>query len=78
MNLKAFLISFILVYIVLSAPAIVGIGLEIEWVSEATWIQKFKGTVIDGLLEYFLLKAVIASIVGFVVSIVKARGRSSH
>lgn len=77
MNLKAFLIGFVLVYILISLPGIIGIGYVIDWVSEATLFQKFKGYVVDGLLDNFLIKIVIASIVGVVVSFVIARRRHS-
>lgn len=77
MNLKAFFITFVFVYISISLLAIVGIGYVIDWVPGATWYQKFKGYVIDGLINNFLIKTIIASIVGFVVSLVISKRRHS-
>lgn len=76
MNLKAFLITFVFVYVlIISLPAILGIGYVIDWVPEATLFQKFKGYVIDGLLNNFLIKTVIACIAGIVVSLVITKRR---
>ncbi len=70
MNVKAFLITFVFVYVSISLPEILGIGYAIDWVPEAKLFQKFKGYVIDGLLNNFLIKTVIACIVGIVVNLV--------
>jgi hypothetical protein len=43
MNLKAFLIKFVIVYVSISLPEIFGIGTVIDWVPEATLFQKLKG-----------------------------------
>lgn len=40
----------------------------IDWIPEATLFQKFKGYVIDSLLNNYLIKTLIATIVGIVVS----------
>jgi len=77
MNLKAFLIIFVLVYVSISLPEIFGIGTVIDWVPEATLFQKLKGYVIEGLLNNFLGKTVIACIVGIVVSLVISKRRQS-
>lgn len=78
MNLKAFLITFVFVYVLISLPAILGIGYVIDWVTEATLFQKFKGYVMDGLLNSFLTKTVIACIVGIVVSLVISKRRHQN
>jgi hypothetical protein len=70
MSLKTFLITFVFVYVLTSLPATLGIGYVIDWVPEATLFQKFKGYVIDGLLNNFLIKTVIAFVVGIVLSLV--------
>lgn len=70
MKIKAFLITLVLVYILLSLPAILGIGYVIDWVPEATWYQKFQGYVIDGLLNKLIIKTVVACMVGIIVSVV--------
>ncbi|RDU37182.1 hypothetical protein DRW41_10910 [Neobacillus piezotolerans] len=70
MNLKTFLLNFVFVYVLISLPSIVGIGYVIDWVPEATLFKQFKGYVIDGLLNNFVIKNVIAIIVGFVVTLI--------
>lgn len=77
MNLKTFLITFVFVYVSISLPAILGIGTVIDWVPEATLFQKFKGYVIDGLLNNFLIKTVIACIVGITVILIISKRRQS-
>ncbi|MFC2950016.1 hypothetical protein [Virgibacillus sediminis] len=69
MNIKVFLISFVSVYVLISLPAILGVGYVIDWVPEATLFQKFKGYVIDGVTDNFLIKIIISCIVGIVVSV---------
>ncbi|UTR10108.1 hypothetical protein MM300_19865 [Evansella sp. LMS18] len=78
MNFQVFLITFILVYILLSLPAILGIGYVIEWVPEATITQKLKEYVADGLLNNFILKTINSCIVGIVVSMVFTRKRQKY
>ena len=78
MNLKAFLITFVFVYVLISLPEILGIGYVIDWVPEATVFQKFQGYVMDGLLNKFLIKTVIACIVGIVVSLVISKRRHQN
>lgn len=78
MNLKALFIAFVFVYVLISLPAILGIGYIIEWVPEATLFQKIKGYVVEGLLNNFLIKVVIAFIVGIVVSLVISKRRQTN
>ncbi|ALC90758.1 hypothetical protein AM500_13900 [Bacillus sp. FJAT-18017] len=68
MNLKAFLLTFVIVYVLISLPSILGIGHVIDWVPEASLWQKFNGYVINGLLTNFVVKTVIALITGLVIS----------
>ena len=68
MNFKIFLLSFILIYLLLSLPAFFGIGYVIDWVPEATLGQKFNGYVIEGLGNQFLLKSLCAVIASLVLS----------
>ncbi|MGE6555662.1 hypothetical protein [Exiguobacterium artemiae] len=69
MNFKIFLLSFILIYLLLSLPAFFGIGYVIDWVPEATLGQKFNGYVIEGLGNHFLLKSLCAVIASMVLSL---------
>ena len=77
MNLKAFIIIFILVYVLVSLPEILEIGYVIDWVPGATLIQKFKGYVIDGILNNFVIKTIISCIIGIIVSWVVSKRRVS-
>ena len=69
MNMKTFVISFIVIYILISLPAMLGIGYVIDWMPEATELQKFKGYVIEGLTNNYLIKIVISIIVGAIFSL---------
>ena len=68
MGIKTFLLSFIVIYILISLPTMLGIGYVIDWVPEATELQKFKGYVIEGLTNNYLIKIVISIIVGAIFS----------
>lgn len=67
-NLKSFLITFVYVYALVSLAIALGIGYLTDYVPESTIFQKFKVLLIDVLLDNFLIKVVIASIVGIVIS----------
>ncbi|HCN59398.1 MAG TPA: hypothetical protein DIS82_14690 [Exiguobacterium sp.] len=69
MNMKSFLLSFILIYLLPSLPAFFGITYVIDWVPEATLGQKFNGYVIEGLKNQFLLKSLCAVIASIVLSL---------
>ena len=69
MNMKSFLVGFILIYLLLSLPAFFGIGYVIDWVPEATLGQKFNGYVMEGLKNQFLLKSLCAVIASIVLSL---------
>jgi hypothetical protein len=65
-----FLITFITTYILISLPAMLGIGYIIDWIPEATLLQKFKAYVVGGLAEKFVMKIIVSLIVGVIVSLV--------
>ena len=69
MNIKTFILGFIVIYILISLPAILGIGYVIDWVSEATVLQKFKGYVIEGLTNNYFIKMVISIIVSVIFTL---------
>lgn len=69
MNIKTFIFGFIVVYILISLPTMLGIGYVIDWVPEATLLQKFKGYVVEGLTSNYLIKMVISVIVGVIFSL---------
>lgn len=67
MNFKTFILSFILVYILISLPAMFGSGYVIDWVQEATFLQKFFGYVKEGLTNHYLMKIVISIIASVII-----------
>lgn len=54
-----------------------GIGYVIDWVSEATMFQIFKGYVVGGLAENFFMKIIISAVAGVIVSLVLPMKRKS-
>ncbi|MDZ5712709.1 hypothetical protein [Jeotgalibacillus haloalkalitolerans] len=73
MKTKAFIITFVSVFILLSLPAIFGVGYVIDWVPGATVVQKLRGYVVDGLLSHFYLKAGISIVISIVLSMLLYR-----
>ncbi|OGX80607.1 hypothetical protein A6395_00780 [Exiguobacterium sp. SH31] len=63
MSTKSLTLIFILVYILMSLPAMLGIGYVIDWIPEATLLQKMKGDVIENLANNYLFKMVVSGIV---------------
>ena len=68
-NRKTFILSFIVVYLLISLPMMLGFGYVIDWDPEATFLQKFIGYVKEGLTNNYLIKIVISFIVGAIVSL---------
>ncbi len=52
----------------ISLPTMLGIGYVIDWVPETTELQKFKGYVMEGLTNNYLIKIVISIIIGAIFS----------
>ncbi len=77
MRLKTFMTALISVYVLISLPAIFSFGYVIDWVPEATLFQKFKAYVVDGLINNFILKVVIAVITAAIISLFVSRNRES-
>ena len=69
MNIKTFFLGFIVIYILISLPTMLGVGYVIDWLPEATELQKFKGYVIEGLTNNYLIKIIISTIVGAIFSL---------
>jgi len=67
--MKTFILSFVVVYLMVSIPTMLGFGYVIDWDSEATFIQKFIGYVKEGLTNNYLIKTVISLIIGAIVSL---------
>lgn len=65
--------SFFIISIVLSLPVIFANGYVIDWVPEVTIFQKAKGYVVEALTANFLLKLIIAFIVGLIVSLYRSK-----
>lgn len=79
-NYKAFLLCFIIVYILLSA--MLGPGIYTSWVPEATFLQKYKAYVFEHLTTNFHIKTVISIIISVIfclmVSKLKAKKSTSN
>lgn len=69
MNIKMFIFGFIVVYLLISLPTMLGIGYVIDWIPETTLLQKFKGYVVEGLTSNYLIKMVISVIFGVIFSL---------
>ena len=67
-NVKRFAIVFICTYALISLPAILGFGYVIDWVDDATILQRLKGYVAGGLAENYIIKLVISGIVAVVIN----------
>jgi len=57
----------------MSLPAFLGIGSVIDWVPEATFVQKFNGIVIEGLTRHALIKSILSAIISLSVSLFFSR-----
>lgn len=69
---------FIIVYVVISLPAMLGIGYVIDWIPEASLSQKLKGYVIEGLTNGFHLKIAISAIASLVLIFLLSRRRANQ
>lgn len=78
LNSKTFIFFFIVVYVVLSLPVMLGIGYVIDWVPEASLSQKLRGYVIDGLTNEFQLKIAISAIASLVLISLLSRRRANQ
>ncbi|MGD6830588.1 hypothetical protein ACQCT5_00405 [Sutcliffiella halmapala] len=63
------ILTFIIIYILLSLPTMFGFGWSVEWVQGATFFQKMKVHLSEGLFGYWFPKVLIAGIAGILVSI---------
>lgn len=78
MIIKMIIPSFIVIYIILSLPALFGFGYVIDWTPEATFSQKVKGYVTEGLAAHFYLKASVSIAISILLSIwLKNRKRNA-
>ena len=68
MNSKTFILGFIVVYLLISLPVMLGFGYVIDWDPEATFLQKFLGYVMEGLTSNYLLKIGISLVISAIVS----------
>lgn len=69
MSIKPFIPSLIIIYFLLSLPAVFGIGYVIDWAPEVTFLQKFSGYVIEGITNNYLIKLVISIFAGIIFSL---------
>ncbi|MEI5908167.1 hypothetical protein WAK64_14000 [Bacillus spongiae] len=75
MNTKTFILGFFVVYLLISLPAMLGIGYVIDWIPETTFLQKFKGNVIEGLTNNYLIKIVISVIGSAIFSLFLSKSK---
>jgi hypothetical protein len=66
--IKRFFISFSLSYLILSLPNL--LGFVIDWIPEASLLQKFKGYFLSGLNYGLIIKLIISSILGFLSCVI--------
>ena len=59
-KIKTLVTGFIIAYLLLSLPAMFGIGVVIDWIPEATFSQKVKGYVVEGFTNNYLIKIVVS------------------
>ena len=60
MKIKALVTGFIVVYLLLSLPAMFGMGVVIDWIPEATFLQKVQGYMVEGFTNNYLIKIVVS------------------
>lgn len=77
-NTKSFMLVFVSVYLLMSLPVMLGIGYMIDWIPEATLLQKLKGYVIDGFTHNYLLKIVFSAIASGMFTFFSSRRAASH
>ena len=77
-DVRKFVTGFIVIYLLISLPAMLGIGYEIDWVSEATFPQKLKGYVIEGLANNYLIKITISIIGSIIFSLFLSRYKANQ
>lgn len=66
-NIKTFALAFIVIYVVISLPAMLGIGYVIDWIPEASVFQKIKGYTIEGLANNYLFNSVVSGIISVLI-----------
>lgn len=77
-QLKPFLTGAILVYMLVSLPAMLGIGFVIDWLFGAIFAQRFKGYIVDGFVNKFSIKIIAATMIGDLTSfIISVKGKIS-
>jgi len=67
LNSKTFMFLFIVMYVVLSLPVMLGIGYVIDWIPEASLSHQLREYVIKGLTNGFQLKVSISVIVSLIL-----------
>lgn len=77
-NTKSFMLVFVSVYLLMSLPAMLGIGYVIDWIPEASLSQQLRGYVIEGLTNGFQLKIAISAIASLVLITLLSRRRANQ
>lgn len=69
MHFKVFIYGFLIVYLLMSLPAMLGIGYVIDWMPGATLPQKFNTYIVEGLTNHSVIKIGISTIVSVILTI---------
>ncbi|MCY1691394.1 hypothetical protein OVA29_12425 [Exiguobacterium sp. SL14] len=67
--MKKLIGTIVTVYILLSLPALLGIGRVIDWVPDATMMQIIHVTVVEALSEDYIMKFLISISVSILIAI---------
>ncbi|GKV70214.1 hypothetical protein NCCP2716_27120 [Sporosarcina sp. NCCP-2716] len=59
---------FAAAYLLMSIPAMLGVGQVIDWVPEATVFQKVSGTFVSALTDHVALKLTASAVLALLVS----------
>ncbi|GEM_PF-3152385 len=59
---------FTAAYLLMSIPAMAGVGQVIDWVSEATVFKKVSGAFVSALTDHVALKLVLSVVLALLVS----------
>ncbi|MCA1029804.1 hypothetical protein LCL95_02005 [Bacillus timonensis] len=54
-------------FLIMSLPFMLGFGYEIDWVNEATAIQKVTGHIVEGLTLHFTIKLLLSIVLGTII-----------
>ena len=77
-NVRTLVAGFIVVYLLISLPAMFGIGYVIDWAPEVSFLQKVQGYVMEGLANNYLIKSIISIIVSVIFSLFLSKYKANQ